>query len=137
MKKCSSCKDDKHLSEFHVNPTKKDNLSTMCKKCSSEYSKQYYIKNRQKYYAHNKSRADRNVEFVQRVKRNSKCSKCDESRWYVLDFHHLRDKKYNIADASTSGYSINTIKDEIRKCIVLCANCHRELHYLENLTLKH
>ena len=25
------------------------------------------------------------------------------------------------------------LKDEIRKCIPLCANCHREYHFFENL----
>jgi hypothetical protein len=60
-----------------------------------------------------------------------KCTKCSEKRWYVLDFHHLGDKDIDVSRMVNDSYSIKKIKEEIRKCIVLCANCHRELHFLE------
>ena len=43
----------------------------------------------------------------------------------VLDFDHLRDKKYNLTDLIRKGYSLVTIEVEIEKCLVRCANCHR------------
>ena len=47
-----------------------------------------------------------------------------------LDFHHLRDKEFNIAN-EIKNLSIDNLKKEIDKCIVLCANCHRKLHYYD------
>lgn len=58
---------------------------------------------------------------------------CGDTRWYVLDFHHLRDKSFAISEVISKGVSLETIKSEIEKCITLCANCHRELHYKESL----
>jgi hypothetical protein len=48
----------------------------------------------------------------------------------ALHFHHIskKDKKHNVSDMVGRGYSITNIKKEIRKCIVLCANCHYEYH---------
>ncbi len=42
----------------------------------------------------------------------------------VLEFDHLKDKAFNIG-ASLSGRSWASILDEIAKCEVVCANCHR------------
>ncbi len=44
----------------------------------------------------------------------------------ALDLHHLRDKKFTIGD---TGYTNSWIKiqAELDKCILLCANCHREV----------
>ena len=58
---------------------------------------------------------------------------CGEDRWYVLDFHHIGDKDFNISQKVQEGCSLDTIKKEIEKCIVLCANCHREVHYKERI----
>lgn len=64
-------------------------------------------------------------------KKSSSCSKCKDSRWYLLDLHHLDPlkKDFNLGDATK--YSIKKIQSEISKCICLCRNCHSEFHYLE------
>jgi Zn finger protein HypA/HybF involved in hydrogenase expression len=69
--------------------------------------------------------------FIDDYKKTCKCSKCSDTRWYVLDFHHLDplQKKFNIGEATRFG--LNKIKEELDKCIVLCRNCHSEFHYLE------
>jgi hypothetical protein len=43
----------------------------------------------------------------------------------VLDFDHLRDKKYSLTDMIRKGYGLPSIKKEIEKCVIRCANCHR------------
>ncbi len=55
-------------------------------------------------------------------------SHCGEARAVCLDFHH-RDpdtKKFALSDAETR--SIANIDREIKKCILVCANCHRVIH---------
>ena len=50
---------------------------------------------------------------------------------YYHPHRYIRDNKdkiYNVSDMIGRGYSITNIKKEIRKCIVLCANCHQEKH---------
>ena len=61
-----------------------------------------------------------------------KCCRCDESRPECLDFHHLDPsiKEKHVAAIRPRGPNgiARTLK-EIKKCIVLCANCHRSEHY--------
>jgi hypothetical protein len=45
----------------------------------------------------------------------------------VYDFHHINDKKDDIA-RMFNYCSEKEILDEIKKCILLCANCHRIIH---------
>lgn len=70
-------------------------------------------------------------------KKTQKCAVCGETRPYVLDFHHINpeDKSHSISDMVSTGYSLKAIMKEVEKCEVLCANCHRELHYKEKLVL--
>lgn len=51
--------------------------------------------------------------------------KCKEA----LDFHHLNEnlKSFNISDRNVST-NWEEVKLELDKCILVCANCHREIH---------
>jgi hypothetical protein len=59
------------------------------------------------------------------------CQRCGFSHPACIEFHHLNpaEKTATIALMPTQGYSLERIKAEIAKCIVLCANCHRILHW--------
>jgi len=48
---------------------------------------------------------------------------------YCYDFHHIYDKDFNISWAINKGLPVEAIKDELDKCVVLCSNCHREVHH--------
>lgn len=53
------------------------------------------------------------------------CVDCAETNLVVLDFDHLRDKRWNVTYMVSAGFPWSTIALEIAKCQVLCANCHR------------
>lgn len=65
--------------------------------------------------------------------KGGKCEKCGYNKYIgALEFHHLNptEKDFGI---SSKGYtnSWKRVKIEIDKCILLCANCHREIHFLQ------
>lgn len=62
---------------------------------------------------------------IQEIKRCG-CCICGETEPCCLDFHHLRDKEFELAKAP--DVSKERLYKELEKCIVLCANCHRKLH---------
>lgn len=62
-----------------------------------------------------------------------KCTQCGFSHPDALDFHHLNpDEKENAISVlklkSPTEVNISKFKQELSKCVVLCANCHRILH---------
>jgi hypothetical protein len=59
------------------------------------------------------------------LKTASGCTDCGENNHIVLDFDHIRDKKYNISRMIHDGFSWRAIMREIEKCEIVCANCHR------------
>lgn len=69
--------------------------------------------------------------YVNNHKKDKFCLKCNESRFYCLDFHHIdpSTKLFSLGDAPK--YSYKKIDDEINKCVLICRNCHSEFHYLE------
>jgi hypothetical protein len=52
------------------------------------------------------------------------CVDCGESDPVVLEFDHLSDKSFAIGTKLVQ-FAWQTILDEIEKCEVVCANCHR------------
>lgn len=69
---------------------------------------------------------ERCVEYL-----GGKCSKCSYNRCIIaLEFHHLDPslKKFRIAGNHCIRWE--SIKEELDKCILLCANCHREEEFI-------
>lgn len=62
---------------------------------------------------------------ISAIKESSGCTDCGIQNPVLLDFDHLRDKKYNISRMVHDGFSWAAIKKEIEKCQVVCSNCHR------------
>lgn len=58
------------------------------------------------------------------------CEDCQEDRTDTLDFHHLiiENKIYGIANMVCRSFSEKRIREEIKKCVILCANCHQKRH---------
>ena len=62
------------------------------------------------------------------------CVRCGETHIACLDFHHRNpDEKDFLVSIAVSKYPLDRIKEEVAKCDVLCANCHRKLHYEEKM----
>jgi len=75
----------------------------------------------------NTSQRKKNKDFVWRVKRMFNCVDCGENNPVVLEFDHVRgSKRGNISDMVRWSYCLKTIKEEVRKCEIRCANCHRK-----------
>lgn len=73
------------------------------------------------------------VEYIHSLKH--RCSKCGyNANKYALEFHHINPEE---KDSSMGKYTKRMfspkvkelIDTEVAKCIILCANCHREEHY--------
>ena len=86
----------------------------------------------------NKRVNDRKKEikkWFRKYKENLKCNRCPENHPSCIDFHHNGEKDFDVSFLVAKGYSKNRILEELKKCEVLCANCHRKEHW-SNLGLK-
>jgi hypothetical protein len=66
------------------------------------------------------------IEWLGDYLSRNPCVTCGEGDPRVLDFDHLRDKTDHVGTLIQDGYGLRRIQDEIKKCQVLCANCHRK-----------
>ena len=67
-----------------------------------------------------------------------KCQICGYNKCHAsLDFHHLDPNKKDINFYNFKSKFSKKLKTELDKCILLCSNCHRELHYNEKTLGKH
>ena len=67
-----------------------------------------------------------------------KCSICGYYRNYAaLEFHHVNPeyKSFQLDSRHLSNTTMATILEEVKKCILVCSNCHKEIHY-PNMELK-
>jgi len=113
-----------------MNKEKKRISNAKWRSKNPDYDKRRY-KNNPKYFRDNALKIrEKRVEWFQKYKSTLKCEICGESDPIVLDFHHNdpAEKKYLVSNMVRDGNSLDTIKNEIAKCIVLCCNCHRKIH---------
>lgn len=134
-KKCTKCGKILPVEMFRWRNQSKGQRRAQCKICQSLQDKKYY-KNSNERQAQVKqntlSYIERNAKYIEE-RRSVGCQKCGEQRPYLLDFHHVNpaEKEYTIHEMR--GYSLERLQKELDKCVVLCANCHREFHHFNRL----
>ena len=87
----------------------------------------HYYNNKGQYLKRNKERKITLIKFLNNIKAKG-CKLCKEKEIVVMVFHHLGKKNINISQIINHGWGLNRTKKEIKKCVILCANCHRKLH---------
>lgn len=111
-KTCSKCGEEKLSEEFHWKRTE-NRPNSWCKKC-------VYARQRRRWI-------DRKIKAAKLF--GGKCVKCGYDRnLAALDFHHLdpTTKKYQWTKLRERPWE--EVVDELKKCTLVCRNCHAELH---------
>jgi hypothetical protein len=98
-----------------------------------EYGRHWYERNKERVMERKKQRRKEIADWFRKYKSTLFCVHCGISHPAALQFHHRdrNDKSFTIADVVRRADSIKQITNEIKKCDVLCVNCHAKLHWKE------
>ena len=114
-KTCTKCNKEKTENNFYNKKGRKS--SSYCKDCFNQYCMKRWKK--------------RKIEVVNDM--GGCCSKCGYSKCIAaLELHHIDDSTKQYEWSKMRQLSESKLKNELSKCILLCANCHRELHQIGN-----
>lgn len=129
--KCKKCKIEKDEENFSFKNKSIGKRKQQCKECDKNYRKNYYADNKTiaiKYSLESTRLIRiRNSQFLWDYLKINPCIKCGENDPIVLEFDHKDsfDKITEVSTMAKNGASLEKIKEEINKCDILCANCHR------------
>jgi hypothetical protein len=103
-----------------------------CRNCMHEFNKTYFegdAKERHLQQVRERKQEARDAarEYAYQYLLTHPCVSCGENDPRVLEFHHVGQKDMDVAKMVAGGYSIDHIKQELDRCQVLCANCHRKV----------
>jgi len=122
-KTCTRCKQHKPISQYGNTADKK--LSA-CRECINKAQKIQYANNKKYYLDRNRERRAINREWYQEIKNKTPCVKCgNQYPYYVMDYDHIEPTNKILCVAQMMGFSRKAILNEMAKCELLCANCHR------------
>jgi hypothetical protein len=110
---CPRCRKYVDTKKFYQKRGKK-NSSTYCKTCTSEQTTERM----------------RNLKSKMIEYKGGCCVRCGYKKYQgALDFHHLdpNEKDFNLSHLRRYSFD-DRVKKELDKCILVCANCHREVH---------
>jgi hypothetical protein len=127
MKRCSKCGESRSLDDFYWKDKSKGLKTSWCKTCKSNWSKERWASGSDKEanYESKARRVERAREYIWELFKNSKCDDCGLRDPMVFEFDHLGDKTMDISKMISSNYGLTAIQAEIRKCDIVCANCHK------------
>ena len=84
------------------------------------------------WYEENKDTRRRNREAWNEYKASLKCAQCGFAHPAAIDFHHTDSSTKEAEVSRLAGVgSYKRAHAEVEKCIPLCSNCHRILHWDE------
>ncbi len=72
--------------------------------------------------------------FLIDYKESRGCTDCGgKYPYWVLDFDHLGEKEFNVSAYREITVNLEKVKEEVSKCEVVCANCHRTRSYIRQM----
>jgi hypothetical protein len=128
-KRCTRCGTVKPLKEFHWHRKAKGQRNSYCRSCQAAYKQEHYARNRERYLENAAAWARKAVrewnEFLISYFKEHPCTDCGQTDPLVLEFDHVRgEKRFQISDGPRLR-SRGALIEEMKKCEVVCANCHR------------
>ena len=95
-----------------------------------KYRREWYYRNKEHARIKIDERRKQIKEWLYNKRSTLKCCQCGENHPDTLDFHHETpsEKEGNLGVLAHRGFSIKRLEEEISKCTILCANCHRKFH---------
>ena len=119
---------DKKIYNAKYHRDHKEEVRTYHKEYDAEYRKNH----KEEARVRNEKRYNEHRAWLTNIKTSRGCALCPETHPAVLVFHH-RDPNMKSFDMARNAWrKKERILEEIKKCDVLCANCHRKLHWEED-----
>ena len=97
----------------------------------NKYYREYYKipKNKEKILEKSRKVSAQNRLIYNEWKKTLSCIKCGENHPACIEFHHINPEEKEYTISMLSGKTLKFILKEAAKCQILCANCHRKLHF--------
>lgn len=98
------------------------------------YRREWYARNAERAKAKTVQRKKELIRWFREYKSSLACIRCGENHPACLDFHHRNPGEKEIMLSrviADRAWSKERILEEVAKCDVLCANCHRKQHWEE------
>ena len=109
---CPKCQTQQPLENYNKRPN--GNLQSYCRTCLN--NNRYDLLKQRK------------LQLIQEF--GNKCSICGYDKCIAaLEFHHINpnEKEFHLGKAQTTNLA--KLRKELSKCILVCSNCHKEIHY--------
>jgi hypothetical protein len=130
IKHCAGCGLEKPLSDFNFRNKRKGLRQYYCRDCTREQVQAHYEANVQ-YYVLKAARRKawltaEHREWLINYLLLHPCVDCGEKDLRCLDFDHVRGQKRTDISLMVGRSPWDALEEEIAKCEVRCANCHRQ-----------
>ncbi len=113
---CTGCGETKTLDQFYPHAGQASGRQPRCAVCCKSHNK--------------RRKLERRLKIIEQF--GDICYDCGEIYHPAMyEFHHVEKKSFNIASNLTLSW--NKLNKELKKCVMLCANCHRLRHYKERM----
>ena len=128
---CTRCQRDKPEDQFSFRNRATKKRVSHCKECVKTYQRRHYRNDPGQYMQRNQKVFEKKRAYLDQEK-NRPCADCGrEFPSYAMDFHHREgaQKDSNLADLIKRNVSWKRLREEVAKCDVVCAVCHRIRHH--------
>ena len=100
----------------------------------TQYKREWNHRNRQQRQEYSAEYTQKKKEYLIELK-GGKCARCgiefDGTNSAIFDFHHSNpeEKEIQLNKAGLKRYGMERILRELKKCDLVCSNCHRLIHF--------